>query len=199
MRKNQQILFSTYFELGTLHISDIGAYDHMLFLLTITIAYQFWHWKKVFWSVTGFTLGHSVSLALSTLKIWQIPIEYIEFAIPITIAISALFTAFRSQSKKLTDFTALQFLIITLFGLIHGAGFSGYLGDMLPQDLNILVPMLSFNLGIEVGQLLIVAVILVLNLIAEQILRINKAHWVLFFMGGAFMLSLQLIFENKLW
>ncbi len=182
-----------------MHISDIGAYDHMLFLLTITIAFQFWHYKKVLWSVTGFTLGHSISLALSTLKILQIPIQFIEFTIPITIAISAIFTAIKSQNKGAQDFTLIQFMVITIFGLVHGAGFSGYLGAMLATDLNIFVPMLSFNLGIEVGQLLIVVVILLLNLIAEQVFKIKKSQWVLFWMGGAFCLSVQLILENKLW
>ncbi|MGB0430122.1 MAG: HupE/UreJ family protein [Bacteroidia bacterium] len=199
MRKNQHFLFSTYFKYGTLHISDFGAYDHMLFLLTITVGFNIWHWKKVFWSVTGFTLGHSISLALATLNILNINSNYIEFAIPITIAISAIVTIVKSQGNNPTKFTLIQFLIITAFGIVHGAGFSGYLGQMLPTNVNIFVPLLSFNLGIETGQLLIVLGILLLNLIAEQVLKITKPKWVLFWMGGAFCLSFQLILENKLW
>ena len=133
----------------------------MLFLLTITVAYHFWDWQKVFWAVTGFTLGHSVALALSTLKIVAVNTAYVEFAIPLTIAVSALYTIWRTKSKENNRFTLSQLLIISAFGLIHGMGFSGYFGEMLPDNLNILLPMLSFNLGIEVGQLLIVFLILI--------------------------------------
>lgn len=180
-------------------MSDIGAFDHMLFLLTITVAYQFWNWKKVFWSVTGFTIGHSIALAITSLNIINVNTAYVEFAIPITIAISALYSVWQTQNKAASQFKTIQFLFISVFGVIHGMGFSGYLGEMLPENLNILMPMLSFNIGIEAGQLLIVFFILALNYIADSILNISKNNWIIFWMGGAFCLSILLILENKLW
>jgi len=193
------ILFSTYFQYGIKHITDVGAYDHILFLVTIAVAYNLWHWKKVLWAVTAFTLGHSLSLALATSHFLQPNMAYIEFAIPITILFSALFSAFKSNKKWVYNLSALQFLAIVCFGLIHGLGFSGYLSMFLEQEQNIFVPLLSFNLGIEVGQLIIVIAILVLNTIAEQVFAVKKSNWMLFWMGGASCLAVMLIFENKFW
>lgn len=151
------------------------------------------------WSVTGFTLGHSISLGLAATKIISPNAAIIEFAIPITILISALYTAIKSSKKLLTSFSPFQFFAIAFFGIIHGLGFSGYLAMLLSGSDSVLVPLLAFNLGIELGQMIIVFCILALNTFAEQVFGIKKTNWILFWMGGAASLALLLIFENKFW
>lgn len=199
MQQNFEALFQTYFNLGLEHISDFGGYDHMLYLLTLTVAFSFWQWKKVLLAVTGFTVGHSIALALAVYGVSNIKSSYIEFAIPITIFISAVFMAFRSQSTELTKFTSFQLILTIAFGLVHGAGFSGYLSSMLSNSEHLGMALFGFNIGLEVGQILIVLVILFINLLIENIFNIKKSQWVLFSMGGAASLSLALIFENKIW
>jgi len=171
----------------------------MLFLLTITVSFSIWHWKRVFWAATGFTVGHSLSLAAATLGLVKVNGAWVEFIIPVTILISALFTAIKSQGKKMEYFSALQFTTVILFGLIHGLGFSSELLSFLSGEIDPLIPLVSFNIGVELGQLLIVAVILLFNYLVENILNIKKANWVLFCSGGAFSIALMLIFENKIW
>jgi len=185
--------------LGIRHISDLNAYDHMLFILVLSVPFSLWHYKRVFWAVTGFTLGHSLSLALATFNLITVDSAVIEFLIPVTILISALFLAFKSQGKRLERFTAAQFVVVIFFGLIHGLGFSGYLRAMLVDDMSPFIPLLSFNLGVEAGQLIIVLIILLLNFLLEGIANIKKSYWALFCAGASTSLALKLIFENKIW
>lgn len=171
----------------------------MLFLLTITVSFSIWHWKRVFWAATAFTLGHSVSLALATMKLVQADSALVEFIIPVSILCTALIAAFKSQGTKMERFSAAQFFMVLIFGLVHGLGFSGELMSFLGKEIDPTVPLLSFNLGVELGQLLIVTVILLFNYLLENILNIKKANWVLFCTGGASSMAIMLIFENKIW
>ena len=117
-----QILF--YLKIGFNHIMDVNAYDHLLFLVSISIIYSFKSWKKLFWIVTFFTIGHSMSLVVSTYKIYKPNPEIIELFIPITIIISALSNLFfLNTTKKINYFTI---LVAFSFGLIHGFGFANF-------------------------------------------------------------------------
>lgn len=171
----------------------------MLFLLTITVAFQLWHWRKVFWAVTGFTLGHSISLALAVFNLVAVNAAYVEFAIPVTILLSALYTAIKTRQTGEPQFSFYQFAMVCAFGIVHGLGFSNYLKILISGQKNLWLPMLSFNLGIEAGQLVVVLFILLANLLAAHFLRIKHTTWVLFCMGGATALAIQLIFETKFW
>jgi len=154
-----QILF--YLKIGFSHIMDINAYDHLLFLASISIIYSFKTWKKLFWIVTFFTIGHSMSLVISSYEIYKPNTDIIEFLIPVTIIISALSNIFFSDTnKKINYFTI---LVAFSFGLIHGFGFANFFNQISFSDGVDLVALIGFSFGVEVSQILIAISILVFN------------------------------------
>jgi hypothetical protein len=154
-----QILF--YLKIGFSHIMDINAYDHLLFLASISIIYSFKTWKKLFWIVTFFTIGHSISLVISSYEIYKPNTDIIEFLIPVTIIISALSNIFfLDTNKKINYFTI---LVAFSFGLIHGFGFANFFNQISFYDGVDLVALIGFSFGVEVSQILIAISILVLN------------------------------------
>jgi hypothetical protein len=154
-----QILF--YLKIGFSHIMDINAYDHLLFLASISIIYSFKTWKKLFWIVTFFTIGHSISLVISSYEIYKPNTDIIEFLIPVTIIISALSNIFFSDTnKKINYFTI---LVAFSFGLIHGFGFANFFNQISFSDGVDLVALIGFSFGVEVSQILIAISILVFN------------------------------------
>lgn len=191
--------FSTYLQLGFEHISDVNAYDHIVFIIALTAVYRLKELKKIFWLVTSFTLGHSVSLALATLKIVIVNSAVIEFLIPVTILITAILNVSRSQETTLEKRLKLSYVLASFFGIIHGMGFSNYLQALLGTESNILLPLLSFNLGLEIGQLMIVSFILMALVIGERILKIKHREWALFLSGAAAGIAIILINETKFW
>ncbi len=190
--------FETYIRLGFQHIADVNAYDHMLFLLALVATYTLREWKSVLILVTAFTIGHSLTLALSALDAVNIDSQIIEFLIPVTIFLTAMgnIVPLGTQKKKNQN---LRYGLALLFGLIHGWGFSNYFKALLGAEVNRTVPLLGFNLGIELGQLLFVtAVFLMLSLITG-IVKIKMRDWTLFVSGAAAGVSLILMMETKFW
>lgn len=180
-----QSLFETYLRLGFEHISDITAYDHILFIVALCAVYQLKAWKQVAILVTAFTLGHSITLALAVLDIIRFRAEVIEFLIPITIIITCIYNIIKSIQNRNTPastntYFQLNYGFALGFGLIHGMGFSNFLRAMLMPDQGnsiLIQQLLAFNIGIELGQLLIVAVTLVLSFFALNILKIRTYYW----------------------
>jgi hydrogenase/urease accessory protein HupE len=152
--------FTTYGELGLRHILDLAGYDHILFVLSLCCRFTFKNWKKVTWLITAFTIGHSLTLAISVLFGPILPAEVVEKAIPITIIISCISNII--QPKTTGKFWP-AYAIAALFGFIHGMGFSTYLSALLTESQDLLEPLFSFNLGLELGQLIIVSLCLTLN------------------------------------
>ena len=147
--------------LGLDHVLAIHAYDHVMFLIALMVPYAFKDWKRIFLLVSLFTLGHTLSLILSVFGTVVIAPKYVEFLIPITILITAvfhLFTAGKSSRKESISFVA----VVTLFfGIIHGLGFSNYFNSILPGSAaDKLLPLLEFALGIEASQIIVVFVVL---------------------------------------
>ena len=154
-----QILF--YLKIGFNHIMDINAYDHLLFLVSISIIYSFKSWKKLFWIITFFTIGHSMSLVISSNGLYKPNPEIIELLIPMTIIISSLTNLFfLNTTKKINYFTI---LITFSFGLIHGFGFANFFNQISFSDGVDLVALIGFSFGVEVSQILIASSVLVLN------------------------------------
>lgn len=146
-----------WFQTGFEHITDLAGYDHMLFLLILCSVYSFRNWDWLI-LITAFTIGHCITLALSVLNIILLPSSLIEFAIPLTILISAIFRWIQVEKNENKSYQKDQkvYAITLLFGLIHGLGFSNMLRSMLGSQADILQPLLFFNLGLEVGQIVIV-------------------------------------------
>ena len=174
-------MFPTYFQLGLEHITDIHGYDHMLFLLALCAAYVYSDWKKTLVLVTAFTIGHSITLALAVLNIIPVNATWIEFLIPVTIVAAAAKNLITKQEQAATA----TYIMALGFGLIHGMGFSNYLRALLGDEL--LTPLFSFNVGIEVGQLLVVAAIFLIQFTLLNTTSIKHKHWnriVSFIAGG---------------
>ncbi len=191
-------MFSTYLELGLRHIADFDAYDHMIFLLALTAVYQLIDLKKIVFLVTAFTLGHSLTLILATLKVMAVKSEYIEFLIPITILITALTNIIRG-GRAGKGSMGWKYFLAAFFGLIHGFGFSSYLQALLGSESDIFIPLLAFNVGVEIGQLAIVAVILLLGNISFQLFRFKHRDWILVISGVCLGISLILAKDTIFW
>ena len=168
--------FYIWFTTGIEHIADWKAFDHILFLLALCCVYSALQWKNVLINITAFTIGHSISLALSVLNFITINSSLVEFLIPITIVITCIFNIINSAKNKPINHQ-IVFILTILFGLIHGIGFSTLLKQMLGKEESILFPLFSFNLGIEIGQLLIVSLSLLLSYIFVSILKIKQSKY----------------------
>ena len=159
--------FALYFNLGREHIADLAGYDHILFVMALCLQYVVQDWKKILVLVTAFTIGHSITLALSVLNYLTVSTKWIEFLIPVTIMITASANVIQKSQPKDSK-GSLIYSLALFFGLIHGLGFSNYLKSLLGRDANIVSELLAFNIGLEVGQLLIVAALLLLSVISSS-------------------------------
>ena len=165
-----------YLHLGFRHIMDWGAWDHILFVLVLTLRYQWTDWKKLLVLITAFTVGHSVTLALSTLNWINLPTNLIESLIPVTILITAISNFWVKSFDFKSKYPLIYFLAL-FFGLIHGLGFSSYLKNFLGKEESILGPLFTFNLGLELGQLLIVGIILIISFIFVSVLNVKRLRY----------------------
>jgi len=187
--------FGLFFQMGYEHIADLNGIDHILFVAALCIRYQFADWKKLLWLVTAFTLGHSITLALSVFNIVNYSVNWIEFLIPVTIIITAISNVFVKKFVYKAKFPLIYFFA-AFFGLIHGLGFSNYLKSLLSKEGNIVPELLAFNLGLEAGQLVIVLAILIISLIFVQLFKINRREYLLYISGGIFAIALQMALER---
>lgn len=188
----QDFLF--YLNLGWEHIISLDALDHQLFVLALIAIYSYSDWKKILVLVTAFTIGHSVTLALSILDIVRVPSAWVEFLIPLTIVLTALGNILTKNKKQSQNKT--NYYLALFFGLIHGMGFANTARIMIAKSQSIALPLLGFNIGLEVGQIVIVLIILVLLFILLNIFKVNKKDWVLFVSSGVFALSLKMTLER---
>jgi len=200
--------FWLYFGLGRAHIADLNGYDHILFVVALCLPFLLKDWKKILILVTAFTIGHSITLALAAFDKLNVPSDLIEFLIPVTI----LITAWSNVSKKKTNalYTSqppgssnksinLSYVLALFFGLIHGLGFSNYLKSLLGKSNSITGELLAFNLGLELGQLIIVFIFLLIAQLIVNILKTDRREWILFVAGGIFCVSLIMALERWPW
>ncbi|RRJ91674.1 HupE/UreJ family protein [Flavobacterium macacae] len=192
--------FWIYFNTGLRHVLDINAYDHVLFLIALTIPYAFKDWQRVLLLVTLFTVGHTMALLLSVYGLIQIKVNLVEFLIPITILITAvfhLFTAGKNSKKESISFIA---LVTLFFGIIHGLGFSNYFNTILPGNATAkLLPLLEFALGIEAAQIIVVLIVLILSYIVQTVFRFSKRDWTLVMSAFVIGVVLPMIIESEIW
>lgn len=166
-------------EYGINHVLDINAYDHVLFLIVLSIPYVFKDWKRVFLLVSMFTLGHTLSLVLAAYSVVTVNVTMVEFLIPITILVVALFNVFTSGKGAQSEKVGVLFLSTLFFGLVHGLGFAREFKILLGDTDNKLVLLLEFALGIELAQFIIVFVVLFLGYIVQTIFRLTKRDWIM--------------------
>ncbi|MBK7884198.1 MAG: HupE/UreJ family protein [Chitinophagaceae bacterium] len=186
--------FAFYFDLGWRHIISIDALDHILFVIVLAALYLLKNWKQVLILVTAFTIGHSLTLALSVYDLVRINGKWVEFLIPCTIMATAIFNirqkSLQPGSLKLNYFLAL------IFGLIHGLGFANTIRFMLAKNEKIALPLFSFNVGLEAGQIIIVTGILLLSYLFVQVILIKRKWWIWALSSVAFCIALKMAWER---
>ncbi|MGZ8378743.1 MAG: HupE/UreJ family protein [Gemmatirosa sp.] len=202
--------FLAYLRLGVAHIADLAGYDHILFVAALTGGYTLGAWRRLLILVTAFTVGHSITLALATLRLVAVNTAVIETLIPATILVASLVAVVQSRRpdearpwrrsgwRGADDGprgSALLYLLALGFGLIHGLGFSNYLRALLGAESSLAVPLLAFNLGLEAGQLLIVALTLLVGAAIARLLGARR-DWVLLLSGATGGLALVLLLER---
>jgi hypothetical protein len=189
--------FKTWFEIGFDHIINYQALDHILFIVALTVIYDIKMIKKIVILITAFTIGHTLTLILSTLNLIQYDQKIIEFAIPLTIAITAINNIRKRNQASLGGVNPNYYLAL-FFGLIHGLGFSNYLKALLIGD-NILLELFSFNIGVEIGQIVIVLLFLCVGFMFSKIFFSKRNEWILFVSSLILGISLLLIANAKFW
>lgn len=167
-----------YIELGLNHVLDFAAYDHILFLAALSLPFTFKSWKSVLVLATVFTIAHCLSLGLSVYDILVMDVGLIEFLIPVTILLTAVFNLLYIKSVSSERSIVLHVLATAFFGLIHGFGFSNYFKMLMSGEDEKLSPLLGFATGIELSQVLIVLLVLVLAHVLQSIFKIKREYFV---------------------
>jgi hypothetical protein len=186
--------FVFYFGLGWKHIICTEALDHQLFILALASVYTFKNIKQVLILVTAFTIGHSLTLALSVLDIIRFSSKWVEFLIPCTIFITALNNILRVDKKG--GSAKVNYYLALGFGLIHGMGFANAIRIILAKDQSIGMGLFGFNIGLEAGQICVVAIVLTFALLFINFLKVARRDWVFFLSAGVFALSVQMALER---
>lgn len=191
--------FFLYLELGFDHILDVSGYDHIIFIVALCAVYVLRDWKKLLILITAFTIGHSLTLALATLGLINIRTVVIEFLIPVTIFITAVGNLFKKERTYYPAKIQTNYFLALFFGLIHGLGFSNYLRALLGKDSSIISQLLAFNIGLELGQIIIVAVFMVISFILVDLFGVKRRDWQLIISSAVAGIALMLMIETKFW
>ena len=189
--------FGFYFGLGWEHIISLEALDHTLFIAVLAAIYMLKDWKQVLILITAFTIGHTITLVVSTKEWIHVEESLIEFLIPCTIAITAVANLFqKSFSQKAVR---INYFLALFFGLIHGLAFANILRMILAKEQSFAFSMFSFSVGLETGQILVVLSVLLLCQFFIQTLKVDRRHWVIFISAAVFALSLEMATQRWPW
>lgn len=186
--------FAFYFSLGWEHIISSNALDHQLFIAALAAIYLLKDWKQVLILVTAFTIGHSLTLALSVWNIVRFSSDWVEFLIPVTIVITAVSNLY--QKKFTRRSIRINYFLALFFGLVHGMGFANSIRFMLAQDQDLGWSLFGFNVGLEAGQIVVVLILLLIAHLFVTLLRVNRREWVIFLSAGVFSLALKMALER---
>jgi len=193
--------FWLYFNIGLRHVLNFNGYDHVLFLLVLTVPYMFKDWRNILILATLFTIGHTASLVLTVYGVVTIKPQFIEFLIPVTILCTALYNIFAASKKTAAKGGNINFLAITtlFFGIIHGLAFGKDFKILVMGDDSKLAPLLEFALGIECAQLIVVLATLLLAFICQGFLRVQKRDWILVLSAFVAGVIVPMIINSAIW
>ena len=158
-----------FMQLGFTHIVSWDAADHVLFLLVLAAIYRGRDWRAALWVISAFTVGHSVTLALAVTHVLVLPSALVEFLIPVTIVATGIENLVLRDRAAAGPQARHRPVFAGVFGLVHGAGFAGYLQSLFVDQIT--VPLFGFNLGIEAGQVVVLAFAAVLFGLFDELLR----------------------------
>lgn len=184
---------------GIDHVLDINGYDHVLFLILLTVAYSFESWKRLLMLVTAFTIGHTVALLLAAYGILNVDDALVEFLIPVTIAMAAVYNIVDGEKSTKSRGVSWLFLITLSFGVVHGLGFGREFKLFIGKSEDKLLPLLEFALGIEIAQLIIVFVVLLAGLVAQVVFRRDRRDWILVVSAVVLGLVIPILKANIFW
>ncbi|SHI85886.1 HupE/UreJ family protein [Aquimarina spongiae] len=191
--------FWLYIKLGFSHVLDWTAYDHILFLIVLIVGYTFDNWKRILLLVTLFTVGHTISLFLAAYNVVSVNSRLIEFLIPVTILLTALYNVFTSKSGSKNDKVFILYGATLFFGLIHGFGFSTYFKAISSNTSSKILPLIEFALGVEAAQVVIVFFVLIVSFVFVSLLRFSKREWILIASSVVIGMVIPMLVENKIW
>ena len=190
--------FLSYMQSGMYHVLNVNAYDHILFLIVLTIPYLFKDWKRVLFLITVFVLGHSVSLALATYDVMSVNNKWIEFLVSLTILLIALFNVFTAGKKAQNEKVGILFFATLFFGLMHGLGFVNIFESSIGNSDNKLLALLEIAIGLEIGQLIVVFIILFLGFLCQTLFRFSKRDWVMVISAIVVGLVIPMLIRNNI-
>ncbi len=191
--------FIFYIQIGLNHVLDLKAYDHILFLIVLAVIFVFKDWKKILWMVTFFTIGHTLTLALSAYGVLKVKSDIVEFLIPLTIFLTAIVNVYFSKRSNINKESRFNYFIAFFFGLIHGLGFSNYFKILIDKDESKLLPLIEFAFGIELAQIIIVFIVLLLGFVFQTIFKVNKRDWILIISSAVAGITIPMMAERFIW
>jgi len=168
-------MFIEFLKSGFEHILDPNGYDHILFVVALSVIYKIADWKKILILVTAFTIGHSITLALSAFGTVRIDADLVETLIPLTILVTAVYNIFAPQGEARN--INWNYLLALFFGFIHGLGYSNFFKAIMGKEERIVGPLAAFNIGLEIGQLILVLLTLILGFIVSKLLNFPHKTW----------------------
>ena len=198
---NQYVMLDNFWfnvQYGINHVLDINGYDHVLFLMVLTVPYVFKDWKRVLILVSTFTLGHTLSLVLAAYDIVSINGVLVEFLIPVTILIVALYNIFTASKKSKEQKIGVLFFSTLFFGIIHGLGFAREFKMFMGKSDDKLMPLIEFALGIEIAQVIIVFVVLFLGFFTQTIFRFSRRDWMMVISAIVVGLVIPMLIESDI-
>ena len=192
--------FWIYFTIGLKHLWNSNAYTDILFLLVLTVPYEFKSWKKILILVSLFSAGHTLALMLSVFNIVTIKVSIVGFIIPIIILITAINNIISSGKSSKKDSITFIAIITSLFGIIHGLGFSNYFNSIVsgkPTDK--LLPLFESALGFGISQIIMITAALLIAYVVQTLLKFSKRDWILIVSAFVIGIVLPMIIRSEIW
>ena len=186
--------FSMYFGLGWDHIISWEALDHILFILALAVIYRFEDWRRVLILVTAFTIGHFLTLILSVTEVIRANSEWVEFLIPLTIVITALFNLFKPNLQSATN--AFLYTLTLVFGLVHGLGYANAIRFLLVEEQSLGWSLFAFNLGLEIGQIIVVLAALILGELVLRYTPLQRQYWVVIVSSIVILVAMNMVIDR---
>ena len=186
--------FSMYFGLGWDHIISWEALDHILFILALAVIYRFEAWRRVLILVTAFTIGHFLTLILSVTDVIRANSEWVEFLIPLTIVITALFNLFKPNLQSATN--AFLYTLTLVFGLVHGLGYANAIRFLLVEEQSLGWSLFAFNLGLEIGQIIVVLAALILGELVLRYTPLQRQYWVVIVSSIVILVAMNMVIDR---
>ncbi|MCK5815101.1 MAG: HupE/UreJ family protein [Flavobacteriaceae bacterium] len=190
--------FIYFLKHGFFHILNWFAYDHLLFLIVLLVAYSFNDWIKTVYLITAFTIGHTLTLLLSVYGLIYVSSRYTEFLIPISILIFAVYNVFTAGKTSKDGGYYFKLMIALFFGFIHGLGFAGGFSRIVGNH-NKFLSALEFSLGVEAAQVVVAIVILILGALFQTVFRFSKRDWALVISSIVIGLVIPMLISHKIW